>query len=263
MRAEGAAYLFPVRKTSALEPRNGEQLPPAVILAGGLGTRLRDVYSSGPKCLAPVAGHPFLEYVLTWLRLQGVTEVVLCVGYKRSSVKRYVGSGRKWGLSVKYSIERRLLGTGGALKKAERLISGGRMLVINGDTLVKADLRELIRFHERRRAPVTMLLIRVRDSGRYGAVRLDRRQRVTAFLEKERQEQRARAPRRLINAGVYILEKKVLGRIRTLQPASLERDVFPGLAESRRIGGFVSNGRFIDIGVPEDFWRAQRELREW
>lgn len=213
--------------------------------------------------MAPVAGRPFLDYLLRWLRQQGVTRVVLCVGYKRSSVKKYVGSGQKWGLTVKYSAERRLLGTGGAVKRAGSLVSDDRILVINGDTLVKADLRELIRFHEKRRAPVTMLLIRVRDSGRYGAVRLDRRQRITAFLEKERQEQRARAPRRLINAGVYILEKKVLGRIRTRRPASLERDVFPRLAESGKIGGFVSNGQFIDIGIPEDFWRAQRELREW
>src|SRR5690349_18578713 len=96
-----------------------EELPQAVILAGGLGTRLRSAYSAGPKSMAPVGGRPFLDYLLSWLQVQGVEEVILCVGYKRSRIKRFVGRGRKWGLRVKYSIERTPLGTGGAIKNAE------------------------------------------------------------------------------------------------------------------------------------------------
>lgn len=246
-----------------MKAKDDNGLPPAVILAGGLGTRLRDVYASGPKCLAPVAGRPFLDYVLTWLRFQGVTKVVLCVGYKRNSIRKYVGRGRKWGLTVKYSVEQRLLGTAGALKKAERLISGDTMLVMNGDTLVKADLKALVRFHERQRAPVTMMVTAVEDSRRYGSVRLDRRQRVRAFLEKKKQEQEADAARRLINAGIYVLEKSVLAGMSTRTPTSLERDVFPRLLRTGNIRGLVIQGRFIDIGIPEDFRRAQRELCEW
>lgn len=232
-----------------------------MILAGGLGTRLRGVYS-GPKCLAPVAGRPFLDYVLRWLASQSVRNVVVCVGYKRSSVERYVGAGRQWGLRVAYSREERLLGTGGALKKAEKLISGYRMLVINGDTLAQVDLNELIAFHTSRRALATLALTRVRDSGRYGLVRVDRQERIRAFMEKN-QKRGASERDRLINAGVYVLEKKALDRIRTQTPASLERDVFPRLTESGKICGFVSNGHFIDIGIPEDFRRAQSELSEW
>jgi len=252
-----------VRANLTLKVAEHEQLPPAVILAGGLGTRLRDVYASGPKCLAPVAGRPFLDYVLTWLRLQGVTKVVLCVGYKRNSIKKYVGGGRKWGLTVKYSVEQRLLGTAGALKKAEHLIAGDRMLVIHGDTLVKADLKELLRFHESQSAQVTMMVTPVKDARRYGSVRLDRRQRIKAFLEKKRKGQRADGARRLINAGIYVLEKSVLAGMSTRTPTSLERDVFPRLLQTGNIRGLVIQGRFIDIGIPEDFRRAQRELCEW
>src|SRR5438093_756867 len=97
--------------------REKERLPPVVILAGGLGTRLRSVYAAGPKSMAPVAGRPFLDYLLCWLQSQGVKEVILCVGYKRSHIKRFVGRGRKWGLQANYSIEHTPLGTGGALKK--------------------------------------------------------------------------------------------------------------------------------------------------
>lgn len=233
-----------------------------MILAGGLGTRLREVYS-GPKCLAPVAGRPFLDYVLGWLASQSVRNVVVCVGYKRSSVERHVGAGRKWGLRVAYSREERLLGTGGALKKAEKLISGYRVLVINGDTLAQVDLEELIAFHDSRHALATLALTRVRDSGRYGSVTMDRQKRIRAFIEKNNQRKGAPGRDRLINAGVYVLEKEALDGIRTQRPASLERDIFPQLAESGKIYGFVSNGHFIDIGIPEDFRRAQSELREW
>lgn len=232
-----------------------------MILAGGLGTRLREVYA-GPKCLAPVAGRPFLDYVLRWLASQSVRNVVVCVGYKGSSVERYVGAGLKWGLRVAYSREEGLLGTGGALKKAEKLISGYRMLVINGDTLARVDLKKLVDFHESRRAVATLALTRVRDAGRYGLVKVDRQERIRAFMEKK-QGRRASGRDRLVNAGVYVLEKRALDRIRTQRPSSLERDVFPRLTEGGKICGFVSNGHFIDIGIPEDFRRAQSELREW
>src|SRR5215469_9672372 len=120
---------------------------PAVILAGGLGMRLRSSYASGPKSMAPIGERPFLDYLLSWLQIQGVEEVILCVGYKRSQIKRFVGRGCKWGLLAKYSIERAPLGTGGAIKKAERLASGETLLVVNGDTLLDVSLGELVKFH--------------------------------------------------------------------------------------------------------------------
>jgi D-glycero-alpha-D-manno-heptose 1-phosphate guanylyltransferase len=241
-----------------------EKLPPAVILAGGLGTRLRSAYVAGPKSMAPVGGRPFLDYVLRWLRSEGVEEVILCVGYKRASIQRYVGGGRKWGLRVKYSIEQKLLGTGGAVKKAEGLIAGERLLVMNGDTLVGVNLRELVKFHRSQRAWATLGVVKVADDRRYGTLKMDHDGRITAFLEKtERETSKGRKDKkRPINGGVYVFEKKLLSKIHARGPLSLENKVFPWLAAGRRVYGFVSDTYFVDIGVPDDLRRAQNELRE-
>src|SRR6516162_7386838 len=102
---------------------------PAVILAGGLGVRLRSAYAAGPKSMAPIGKRPFIDYLLSWLQTQGVGDVILCVGYKRSHIQRFVGRGSKWGMRVRYSVEKKLLGTGGAVKQGARLISGETVLV--------------------------------------------------------------------------------------------------------------------------------------
>lgn len=211
-----------------------------------------------------MAGIPFLDYVLTWLRSEGVENVVLCVGFKRTKIKRYVGTGRKWGLRVTYSVEQKLLGTGGAVKKAGNLIPGNKMLVVNGDTLVKVDLKNLVEFHEARGGAASLVVAKVRDAARYGVLELDERGRILEFLQKAQANGKSLyAGIRPINAGVYIFDRKALGGVSARKPASLERDVFPQLVAAGKIYGFVTDGYFIDIGIPEDFRRAQRELREW
>ncbi len=214
--------------------------------------------------MAPVGGRPFLDYVLRWLRSEGVEEVILCVGYKRASIQKHVGGGRKWGLRVRYSIEQKLLGTGGAVKKAEGLISGKRLLVMNGDTLVGVNLRELVKFHRSQRAWATLAVVKVGDDRRYGSLKMDREGRITAFLEKTEGEtgKNRKDKRRPINGGVYVFEKKLLSKIQARGPISLEDRVFPWLAAGGRIYGFVSDTYFVDIGVPDDLRRAQNELRE-
>ena len=212
--------------------------------------------------MAPVGGRPFLDYLLHWLKNEGADQVILCVGYKRSHIRRFVGGGRKWGLQVKYSVEHKLLGTGGAVKKAERLIPGRTLLVVNGDTFVDVRLSELMKFHQSRKTVATLTAVKVEDSWRYGALRLDGRGRVTAFLEKgatdktERHERR----RRLINGGVYMFDKRALKTIRTRKATSLEKEVLPSLLGKKRVLGFESEGFFLDIGIPEDLRRAQSEL---
>jgi len=238
------------------------KLPPAVILAGGLGKRLRSAYAAGPKSMAPIAGKPFIDYLLRWLRAEGVEEVVICVGYKRSSIQRYVGKGRKWGLRVSYSIERKLLGTAGAVKNAEPLISSRRVLVLNGDTLVGVKLKSLVEFHQSRPAWATLTTVKVPDQQRYGRIKLDDSSRIMAFLEKEGSSNQDASKTILISGGVYVFEKDVLAAIQSDRPASLEKEVFPKLAAHRRTYGFVTDAPFIDIGVPEDFRRAQSELHE-
>ena len=239
-----------------------EGLPPAVILAGGLGTRLRSVYAAGPKSMAPVKGRPFLDYLLAQLKKEGVKEVILCVGYKKCHIHRFVGSGDKWGLRAKYSVEHKLLGTGGALKKAEQLISEDRILVVNGDTFLDVNLRELVEFHESRKAAATLAAVKVADSARYGSLRLDSKSRITAFLEKSGREgsQGPRTEKKLVNGGMYVLEKSLLRAIGMCGPMSLERDIFPSLLPAKSVYGFASDAYFLDIGVPLDLWRAQSEL---
>jgi D-glycero-alpha-D-manno-heptose 1-phosphate guanylyltransferase len=241
-----------------------EGLPAAVVLAGGLGTRLRTAYAAGPKSMAPVGGRPFLDYLLTWLQSEGAREVILCVGYKRAQIRRYVGKGRKWGLRVTYSIEKKLLGTGGAVKKVERLIPGKRLLVINGDTFVDVNLSELVKFHRCREALATLAAVKVADNRRYGSLRLDGESRITKFLEKGKRNGSAKREEetRPINAGVYVFEKKLLSKIRAGAPISLETTIFPQLLTSKRMYAFTTDTYFIDIGVPDDFRRAQNELPE-
>jgi len=241
-------------------------LPAAVILAGGLGTRLRPAYSTGPKCMAPVAGRPFLDYLLTWLKSQDMKEVILCVGYKRTHIQKYVGKGRKWGLRVTYSIEEELLGTGGALKKAERLVSGTSLFVVNGDTFLGVNLREMFEFHVSRGALATLAVVNVADDGRYGSLRLDNEGKITAFLEKGEgdSDHKSNGTTKSINGGVYIFEKKLLNHIRAPGPVSLEKNVFPQIVASKnkKVYGLLMDAYFLDIGVPRDLWRAQRELPE-
>ncbi|MFI5072673.1 MAG: nucleotidyltransferase family protein [Terriglobales bacterium] len=244
--------------------KKSASLPAAVILAGGLGTRLRAAYSTGPKCMAPVGDRPFLDYLLTWLRSQGVKEVILCVGYKRTHIQKYVGKGRKWGLRVQYSIEKELLGTGGAVKKAESLISGTSLFVVNGDTFLGVNLRELFKFHRSRGALATLAVVKVADDGRYGSLRLDNRGKITAFLEKSDGDldRKSNETTKSINGGVYIFEKKLLNRIRAPGPVSLEKNVFPKIVagKNKKVYGLLMDAYFVDIGVPSDLWRAQREL---
>jgi NDP-sugar pyrophosphorylase family protein len=241
-------------------------LPAAVILAGGLGTRLREAYATGPKCMAPVGGRPFLSYLLTWLRSQGVKEVILCVGYKRTHIQQYVGKGRKWGLRVQYSIEEELLGTGGAVKKAEWLVSGTRLFVVNGDTFLGVNLREMFQFHLSCGALATLAVVNVADDGRYGSLKLNDEGKITAFLEKGEGNlgHKSDETTKSINGGVYIFEKKLLNYIRAPGPVSLEKNVFPQIVASKnkKVYGLLIDAYFVDIGVPKDLWRAQRELPE-
>jgi D-glycero-alpha-D-manno-heptose 1-phosphate guanylyltransferase len=251
---------------SELVRKESDALPAAVILAGGLGTRLRAAYATGPKSMAPVGGRPFLDYLLTWLRSQGVKEVILCVGYKRTHIQKYVGKGSKWGLRVTYSIEEELLGTGGAVKKAERLVPDTRLFVINGDTFLGVNLKEMVKFHLSRGALATLAVVKVADDGRYGSLRLDKEGRITGFLEKGERDASNESDEetKSINGGVYIFEKKLLSHIRTRGPVSLEKNVLPRLIASKnnKVYGFLMDAYFVDIGVPNDLWRAQRELPE-
>lgn len=223
-----------------------------VILAGGLGTRLRSVVSDVPKPLAPVAGRPFLAWLLDRLAAQGVRRVVLATGYLAERVEAMIGP--RWaGMEVAYSVESEPLGTGGALVQAIARLQGQSLHVCNGDTYLHYALRELEQVTARHGALAGMALASVADTGRYGAVSVDDG-RVLSFEEK------GRTGPGYINAGSYFLPRAGLEALCALGSAgafSLETAFLHPLASTGRLAAAVDTSGFIDIGVPEDYAAAQ------
>jgi D-glycero-alpha-D-manno-heptose 1-phosphate guanylyltransferase len=225
----------------------------AFVLCGGLGTRLRSVLSDRPKSMAPVAGVPFLQLLVEDLKAQGIGEVILGTGYLADQVEAFFRAGEKFGVQVRYSKEDEPLGTGGALKLAEPLLSDPT-LVLNGDSYVEWSLVATRDLFAQKDASVVMILQAVPDVARYGSVTIEPDGRVTDFVEKGKREGAG-----LINAGVYLLRKEIVTGLPPGVVISLERDVFPRLLNGR-VYGLVTKGLFIDIGVPADLERAQTVL---
>jgi D-glycero-alpha-D-manno-heptose 1-phosphate guanylyltransferase len=223
---------------------------PAVLLVGGLGTRLQSVLPGTPKPLARVGDTPFLQLLIRQLRSQGFRRVVMCTGHLAEQVEEEFGDGQKWGITIEYSKELRPLGTAGAVKFAERfLFHGSEFLVMNGDSFLEADLTQLIHFHRENNGLITMAVHRVPDAARYGTVQIEGN-RVLAFLEKSKTQISG-----LVNGGVYVFNRSVLNHISD-GPSSLEEDVFPRLL-GHKLYAIEQHGMFIDIGTPEDYARAQ------
>jgi NDP-sugar pyrophosphorylase family protein len=224
---------------------------PAVLLVGGIGTRLQAVLPSTPKPLAPVGNMPFLRLLVLQLRSQGISRILMCTGYLAGQIEEEFGDGHKWDVAIDYSKESNPLGTAGALKFAERYLAhDSDFLVMNGDSFLELDFSQLIRFHREHGGLITMAVRRVPDAGRYGTVRLDTVNRVVGFSEKTG----AQVPG-IINGGVYVFNRATLEQI-PHGPASLEKDVFPRLLK-RGVYALEQHGMFIDIGTPEDYARAQ------
>jgi NDP-sugar pyrophosphorylase family protein len=241
------------------EPRLGSL--PVLILAGGLGTRLRRVVPDRPKGLAVIGNESFLEIQVRLLRNQGARRFVLCVGHRAAQIKTALGDGRQWGVRIDYSVEEGgLLGTAGALKLAARFFLP-RALVVNGDTFFPLDYGRFVRRHlqELQGEPplASLVLARAADRGGFGHVDLDISKRtVVEFREKSPSDARKK---RWLNAGVYLLEREVLDFVPRNKPCSLERDVFPQiLAAGRRLAASTTLRPFFDIGTPEGLERFRR-----
>jgi D-glycero-alpha-D-manno-heptose 1-phosphate guanylyltransferase len=231
------------------QPLPVSETAPAVILAGGFGTRLRAVTGDNPKVLAPVAGRPFIEHLLLQLAGAGFRQVVLCTGFRADAVSAALGDGSRYGLRLRYSREEGPLGTGGALRRASAFLDEppGPALVMNGDSYVRADLAALMARHRQSGAPATLLLARVEDCSRFGAVTLEDSGRILRFEEKGR-----RGPG-LVNAGIYVVEPAVREAIPAGRPVSLEKEIFPTLAAH----GVVVDAPLVDIGTPDSYAAAQ------
>ncbi len=222
----------------------------AVVLAGGVGSRLRSVVSDRPKVLASIHGRPFLAYLLDVLQDAGISEVVLCTGYMAGLVEETFGStfGR---MRVCYSQELTPLGTGGALRAAMTGIETESALVMNGDSFCEVDLQAMAAAHHVRKAEATILLTEVPDTQRFGRVRIDGDGRLLAFEEKG-----AHSGPGWINAGVYLIERRLVETIPEKRAVSLEKEVFPAWI-GHGLYGHPVRGRFLDIGTPQSFADAE------
>jgi NDP-sugar pyrophosphorylase family protein len=223
----------------------------AVLLVGGLGTRLRSVVPSLPKALASVGHRPFLELLVRQLSWQGVSQLVMCTGYLAKQIEEAFGDGRDLGMTIEYSEESVPLGTAGALKLAQRFVQHeSELLVLNGDSFLEIDFNELSAFHRNHGGVATLAVVPVENASRYGTVRIGGGGRILGFAEKTGQDSSG-----IVNAGVYVFSSTVFAQIPE-GPASLERDVFPLIME-KGIYAHEQRGMFIDIGIPEDYARAR------
>jgi mannose-1-phosphate guanylyltransferase len=227
----------------------------ALVLAGGEGTRLRPLTLTLPKPVIPLAGRPFLTFMLDWLRRHGVDDVLLSCGYRSEDVERVLGESYR-GMRLRYVIEDSPLGTAGPLRlAADEGVLEDRVLVLNGDTLTDLDLTAEIAQHEATGAAATLALVAVEDTSSYGVVPTREDGAVEAFLEKRP----GPAPTNRINAGAYVLERSVVDMVPAGRAVSIEREVFPELVDNG-LYGFLFDGYWIDIGTPERYLEATYDL---
>lgn len=226
----------------------------AILLAGGLGTRLRSVVSDRPKPMALIGEKPFMEYVVHGLSRYGITEIIFAVGYKGSMVEEYFGDGKDFGIRVSYAYEETLLGTAGAIKNAGKYITEDRFLVLNADTFYQLDYSRLVRLADERNLDMALVLREVPDVSRYGQAVLENG-RLTGYNEKSEGHKKG-----TINGGVYLMRRELLSDIPEGK-VSLENDMIPlWMREQKALGGIVNDGYFIDIGIPEDYFKFQQDV---
>jgi D-glycero-alpha-D-manno-heptose 1-phosphate guanylyltransferase len=225
----------------------------AIILAGGLGTRLRSAVPDLPKCMAPVAGKPFLAHVINYFQKQGVRSFVFALGYKSEVIIDYIASSHP-GLQANWSIEQELLGTGGAIKLACAKATSENVVILNGDTIFKIDLPALSAMHQQSRADCTLTLKPMTNFDRYGVVEVERDGRIASFREKQFYESG------LINGGVYALNLSSFMKESFPEKFSFEKDYLEAKFTDRPMFAQVQDEYFIDIGIPVDYEKAQKDF---
>ncbi|MCF8228746.1 MAG: nucleotidyltransferase family protein [Bacteroidales bacterium] len=226
----------------------------AIILAGGLGTRLRSVVSDKPKSMAVINGRPFLDYQIKYLESWGIDHVILSVGYKREIIQNYFGEQFS-SVKIDYAVEEEPLGTGGGIKNALPYMKGRNVLVFNGDTFFEVNLKRVFDYQRIKDADVTLVLRFVDDVSRYGCVEMDEERQITGFTEKG-----GKSGEGFINGGVYYFAKNYLLDFDLPDKFSIEKDFFEKYCKEERFFGFKCHGYFLDIGIPEDYKKAHEEF---
>jgi len=228
----------------------------ALVLCGGLESRVRPSTFSTPKPLLPIGYQPLLEYQIGYMKQFEFDRIILAIGFLQEQIVRYLDE-HKLGVRLRYSFEKEPLDTGGALKNAEAMLSSD-FLALNGDVIFAGlDLDKLIYEHKKSGALATVVLARSRTPTRFGEVELNAENRVVSFVEKPRRQTEGEA---WVNAGIYVIHPTVLGKIRKGSRASLELDVFPRLMREGNISGYKHEGYWADVGTPDDYLRVQKDV---
>ena len=246
-RSHAIEYLI----TQSLTPKVSQ----AVILAGGRGLNMRPYTFEMPKGLFPVGGKPILEYIVELLSKYDIRNIIMSVGYLGEKIKDHFGDGKKFGVKITYISETQPQGTGGALNLARSIITGNTFLVIHGDILVDINLTDLISFHNEGNVLSTIALTSVVDPSKFGEVALHGA-KVTRFIEKPLKGSQTS---QLISCGIYVFNKEIFAYL-PKKGISLLEDIFPTLAREQKLGGFLFEGRWVDIGTPTSYENA---IKKW
>jgi D-glycero-alpha-D-manno-heptose 1-phosphate guanylyltransferase len=230
------------------------EIKEAIILAGGLGTRLKSVLPDLPKCMAPVNGKPFLSYIIEYYQQQGIEKFIFAMGYKHEVITAWVKEQYP-SLPAEFVIEKEPLGTGGAIQLAVEKVNSKDILILNGDTFFKVNMEALSTFHKRNASACTLALKPMKNFDRYGAVEIEEDDHIKNFKEKQHYSEG------LINGGVYILSTGRFRQQKRPDKFSFEKDYLEVFFSAMPMYGCVQDGYFIDIGIPEDFERAQVEMK--
>jgi len=225
-----------------------------IVLAGGLGTRLRGTIGDFPKCMAPVNGQPFLHYIFLYLQQQGCTRVILSLGYQAQVVTEWLGT-QQLPFEVSHVIETEPLGTGGGMQLALKAATSQHVAVLNGDTMFDISLSDLLEFHTRKNATTTLGLKPMHDFSRYGVVQIDRDDNIIGFEEKKERDHG------FINGGVYIIDRHPFLAKNLPEKFSFEKDYLEAFLDEGKFYGMPAGDYFIDIGIPEDYNQAQEDFK--
>ena len=229
----------------------------AILLVGGMGTRLLPLTLKTPKPMLQVAGVPFTEHQIRKAADAGIAEIVLATSYKSELFEPYFGNGERFGIKIKYAVEKSALGTGGGIRNAANLLADcDQVVIFNGDVLSGHDLKAQLEFHKKHQADITLYLTQVEDARAYGCVELLENKQIKSFLEKMENP-----ISNLINAGCYIFNRQIIDQIPQDKVVSVERDTFPNLlANNAKVFGYLDNSYWLDIGTPAALVKASADL---
>ena len=229
----------------------------AILLVGGMGTRLHPLTLKTPKPMLQVAGVPFTEHQIRKAADAGITEIILATSYKSELFEPYFGDGERFGIKIKYAVEKSALGTGGGIRNAANLLADcDQVVIFNGDVLSGHDLAAQLAFHKKNQADITLYLTQVEDARAYGCVELLENKQIKSFLEKME-----KPISNLINAGCYIFNRQIIDQIPQNKVVSVERDTFPNLlANNAKVFGYLDNSYWLDIGTPAALVKASADL---